>query len=85
MGLFNNSGEILSITGPSGGILAFTVIGIAVMFVVKGITEIIGHWPIDNGMIEFERVSVNKDLAIVIGVAYWYIRPCLDQSHVTAD
>ena len=85
MGLFNNSGEILSITGPGGGILAFTVIGIAVMFVVKGITEIIGHWPIDNGMIEFERVSVNKDLAIVIGFAYLVSSANLKQIQVPAD
>jgi amino acid transporter len=68
MGLFNNSGEIL----------AFTVIGVAVIFAMKGTAEVIGRWPIAIGMIEFVRVFVDKDLAIVIGFAYWYLRPNLE-------
>jgi amino acid transporter len=70
MGLFENSGEILAIAGPGGGITAFTVVGFGVMMVMEGLAEMITHWPISNAMIEFVRVFIDKELAIVIGIAY---------------
>jgi yeast amino acid transporter len=70
MGLFKNSGEILAIAGPGGGITAFAVVGVGVMMVMEGLAEMVTHWPISNAMIEFVRVFIDKELAIVIGVAY---------------
>lgn len=70
MGLFENSGEILAIAGPGGGITAYTFVGFGVMMVMEGIAEMVTHWPISNAMIEFVRVFVDKELAVVIGVAY---------------
>lgn len=73
MGLFENSGEVLRISGPLGGISAYIVVGIVVICVMEGIAEMVGHWPIANCMFEFIAKFVDKDLAIVIGIAYWYV------------
>lgn len=72
MGLFDNSGEILNIAGPVGGLIAYIIVGIAVICIMEGVAEMIGHWPIANAMVEFVKAFVDKDLAIVVGLAYWY-------------
>lgn len=71
MGLFHNSGEVLTIAGPGGALTAYAVAGIGVICVMEGIAEMIGHWPIANAMVEFVKAFVDKDLAIVVGIAYW--------------
>ena len=73
MGLFDNSGEILNIAGPVGGLIAYLIVGVAVICIMEGIAEMIGHWPIANAMVEFVKAFVDKDLAIVVGLAYWYL------------
>lgn len=72
MGLFDNSGLVLGIAGPSGTILAYGLVAAAVVCIMEGVSEMIGHWPISNAMIEFVRSFVDKDLAMVVGFAYWY-------------
>ncbi|KAE8450328.1 hypothetical protein EG329_006756 [Mollisiaceae sp. DMI_Dod_QoI] len=72
MGLFVNSGEILRIAGPMGGLMAYIVVGICVICVMDGVGEMIGHWPIANCMVDFVAKFVDKDLAIIVGIAYWY-------------
>jgi amino acid permease len=42
---------------------------------MEGIAEMIGHWPIPNAMVEFVKAFVDKDLAIIVGFAYWYTSP----------
>lgn len=71
MGLFDNSGEILRIAGPAGGITAFGIVGIGVILIMEGIAEMIAHWPISNAMFEFVKRFVDKELALVVGFAYW--------------
>jgi amino acid transporter len=39
--------------------------------VMEGVCEQIVLWPISNPMIEFVRAFVDRDLAIVVGIAYW--------------
>lgn len=73
MGLFDNSGEILGIAGPAGALISYIVVGIGVICIMEGIAEMIGHWPIANAMVEFVKAFVDKDLAIVVGLAYWYV------------
>jgi amino acid transporter len=72
MGLFDNSGEILGIAGPVGALISYIITGIGVICIMEGIAEMIGHWPIANAMVEFVKAFVDKDLAIIVGLAYWY-------------
>jgi amino acid permease len=85
MGLFDNSGEILAIAGPGGALLAYGLVGVGVICLMEGIAEMIGHWPISNAMIEFVKVFVDRDLAVVIGLAYWYVWRGLQEYSSTTD
>lgn len=71
MGLFDNSGLVLSIAGPSGAMLSYGLVAAGVICVMEGISEMVGHWPISNAMVEFVRSFVDEELAWVVGFAYW--------------
>jgi len=71
IGFFTNAGEVLSVAGPGGTVVAFFVVGLIAFFVMEGICEMIVLWPIPNAMVEFVRTFVDEDLAVVIGVGYW--------------
>jgi yeast amino acid transporter len=74
------SGEILGIAGPGGTLIAYSVNGVVAICVMEGLCEMIVLWPISNAMIEFVRAFVDRDLAIVVGIAYWSVvfRPSSD-------
>jgi len=72
IGFFANAGEILAIAGPGGVFLSFGVVGFVACMVMEGICEMLVNWAIPNPMVEFVRVFVDRDLAIVVGFAYWY-------------
>ncbi|PMD22268.1 hypothetical protein NA56DRAFT_98136 [Hyaloscypha hepaticicola] len=72
LGFATTTGEVLAISGPAGVLTAFAVVGIVAIAVMEGICEMIVLWPISNAMIEFVRTFVDRDLAIVVGIAYWY-------------
>jgi yeast amino acid transporter len=74
IGFAKSSGEIIAIAGPGGTLIAFLVVGIVAVCVMEGICEMINLWPISNAMIEFVRVFVDPDLAVVVGFTYWYVR-----------
>ena len=72
IGFFTNAGEVLSVAGPGGTVLAFFVVGLVAFCVLEGITEMIVLWPVPNAMVEYVRTFVDEDLGIVIGLGYCY-------------
>ena len=71
LGLFTDSGEILRLAGPCGGLLAFFLVSLLVISIMAGIAEMIHHWPISAALVEFVRSFIDDDLAIILGIAYW--------------
>ena len=59
--------------GPVGGLITYIIVGFGVIFVMEGLAEMIGHWPIPNSIVEFIKAFVDRDLAVVVGVAYWRV------------
>jgi amino acid transporter len=66
-----DSGKVLSLAGPWGAILVFAIVGSVVTLVMRCITEMIGHWPISNALVEFVSSFVDDDLGMIIGIAHW--------------
>jgi amino acid transporter len=62
------------VAGPEGTLLAFILLGLVAMAVMEGICEMIVLWPIPNAMVEFVRAFVDPDLAIVVGLSYWFVK-----------
>lgn len=73
LGFATTSGEVLAISGPGGLLIAFGVVGAVAICVMEGICEMIVLWPIPNAMIEFVAAFVDRDLAVIVGIAYWYV------------
>jgi amino acid permease len=71
--LFTTNGEFLHIAGPAGLLTAIAFVGVTAICVMEGISEMIVLWPVSNAMVEYVRAFVDKDLAPVVGIAYWCV------------
>ncbi|KAG7005608.1 hypothetical protein G7Y79_00018g044150 [Physcia stellaris] len=71
-GIFINSGEAIRIAGPGGALLAFSIAALTAITSMDGHAEMIALWPIANAKVKFVRCFVDEDLAVVVGIAYWY-------------
>jgi yeast amino acid transporter len=69
--IFGGNGQFLRTAGPAGFMTAILYVGANAIFVMEGLSEMIVLWPISNAMVEFVRMFVDEDLAIVVGLAYW--------------
>lgn len=69
--IFYSDGNALEVAGPSGALLAFTVVGIVAICVMECVSELIQMFPTPNAIVEFVRIFVDEDLAWVIGIGYW--------------
>src|SRR5689334_16376330 len=76
VGFFVNTGEILAMAGPAAAILAVGIVGILSCVVMESISEMLIVWPVPNPMVEFVRSFVDRDLAVVVGIAYWCVYTC---------
>ena len=69
--IFYSNGAALEVAGPSGALLAFALVGIITICVMECVSEFIQMFPTPNAIVEFVRIFVDKDLAWVVGLAYW--------------
>jgi amino acid permease len=75
----------MNTAGPGGLLLAWTFVAITSICVMEGISEMIVMWPVSNAMVEYVKAFVDRDLAIVMGLAYWWVDssvPSMLQSQV---
>ena len=72
IGFFTRSGLILRLAGPLGLFLSFFLLTILTWAIMQCISEMLAIWPIPGAMIEYVRIFVDEDLALTVGLAYWY-------------
>ena len=70
-GLLNGHGGVLRTAGPGGGISSLVVVGLLVVFVMEGISEMIQIFPVANALVVFVSSFVDEDLGSVVGFAHW--------------
>jgi amino acid permease len=73
--IFSTEGEIMNIAGPAGLLVAWAYVAITSICVLEGLAEMIVMWPVSNAMVEFVKVFVDRDLAVVVGLSYWFAGP----------
>ena len=71
--IFSTEGEIMNIAGPAGLLVAWAYVALTSICVMEGLAELIVLWPVSNAMVEYVRVFVDRDLAIVVGISYWCV------------
>ncbi len=71
--IFGGNGDYLRTAGPAGLMTAIGYVGLNAICVMEGLSELIVLWPVSNAMVEFVRTFIDDDLALVVGLAYWYV------------
>ena len=71
--IFYSDGKALAAAGPSGVILAFVIVGVVTVCVMDCVSELAQMFPTQNAIVAYVRVFVDKDLAWVVGIAYWLL------------
>ncbi len=69
--IFYSDGKALAIAGPSGVILAFVIVGVVTVCVMDCVSELAQMFPIENAIVEYVCVFVDRDWGWVVGIAYW--------------
>lgn len=72
-GIYSGNGVVLQAVGPAGLMFALTLIGIVAICMLEGLSEMIQLFAAPSALIEYVRHFVDGDLALVVGVAYWYV------------
>lgn len=44
---------------------------------MTSLSELVVLWPIPNALVEYVKKFVDEDLAIVVGLAYWFVNTAL--------
>ena len=70
----------MTIAGPGGLLIAWAFVSVTAICVMEGLSEMIIMWPVSNAMVEYVKAFVDRDLAIVVGLAYWLVKLLLDFS-----
>ena len=76
-------GQFLRTAGPAGLFVAIGYVALTAIFVMEGLGELVVQWPVANAMVQYVKVFVDEELAIVVGLVYWY--DLLDDSSASDD
>jgi len=71
-GIFENDAAALHESGPVGFIVATLIVGVIAICVMESVSELVQLFPCPNAIVEYTRAFVDRDLAWVVGIAYWY-------------
>jgi amino acid transporter len=71
--ILSTNGEYLRTAGPAGLLASITVVGATAVCVMEGLSEMVVLWPVSNAMVEYVKAFVDKELALVVGFAYWQV------------
>jgi amino acid permease len=74
-GVFSGNGEALFLSGPLGLLLTIIVLGFIAICVGETISELVQVWAVPNAIYEYISAFVDRDLAAVVAVLYWYVFP----------
>jgi amino acid transporter len=69
--ILSTNGEYLRTAGPAGLLTVIAFVGAAAICVMEGLSEMVVLWPVSNAMVEYVRSFVDRELALVVGFAYW--------------
>ena len=70
-GFYIRTGLLVRLCGPLGALLSFILLTGLAWAVMQCITEMLSVWPVPGALVEYVRVFVDPDLAVVIGTTYW--------------
>jgi len=71
MGLFLSSGKILHLSGSTGLIVSYAIMGIVIAAVMSCIAEMVALIPEPGALAVFPRRFIDPSLGLTVGISYW--------------
>ena len=71
-GLFVAGGETVSTAGPGGALIAYSLIGIMVYFLMTSLGEMAAYLPVSGSFEAYANRYVDKSLGFALGWNYWF-------------
>jgi len=71
-GLFVASGATISQAGPGGALLAYTIIGLMVYFMMTSLGEMSANLPVSGAFATYGTLYVEEGFGFAMGWNYWY-------------
>ena len=71
-GLFVAGGETISTAGPGGALLAYSLIGVMVYFLMTGLGEMAAYLPVSGSFEAYASRYVDESLGFALGWNYWF-------------
>ena len=65
-------GTVLHTASTAGTLIALGIVGFVAICVTASLGELVVLWPVPNALVEYVKTFVDKDLAWVVGITYWY-------------
>lgn len=84
VGFYVRIGTILRLAGPLALFLSFALLTFLAWGVMQCITEMVSIWPVPGALVEFIRCFVDEDLALTVGVTYWFTYSITTAAIITA-
>jgi yeast amino acid transporter len=80
MGIWTNTGELISISGSAGCVIGYTVSAFFVTAVMRSLAEMVSVRPFAGAMMDFPATFVDPALGFAVGVTYWYVAPSVSSA-----
>ncbi|KAK3377587.1 amino acid permease-domain-containing protein [Podospora didyma] len=71
-GVFSGNGEALYLSGPVGLLLDVIALGVLTLCVGETVSELVQVWAVPNAVYEYVAAFVDRDIAWVVAILYWY-------------
>lgn len=84
-GIFLASGNALSLAGPGGTLLAYTVMGIMVYYLMGGLGELAAYMPSSGAFYVYASRFIDPSLGYALAWNYWFSWPITIASEIAAS
>ncbi|KAL8868785.1 MAG: hypothetical protein Q9174_004756, partial [Haloplaca sp. 1 TL-2023] len=82
IGIFQTSGEVISLGGPVGALLAYIFASIVIFSVMRSLAEMVSVRPVTAPLIDFPHTFVDEALGFTVGIMYW-LANCMSMVSLT--
>jgi amino acid transporter len=84
-GLFVTSGQLITISGSLGYVIAYIAAALIVTGVMRSLAEMVSVRPVSGALIDFPHTYVDPALGFAVGVTYWFVpktNNCIDAADI---
>ncbi|KAL9113857.1 MAG: hypothetical protein Q9227_001991 [Pyrenula ochraceoflavens] len=71
IGLFITCADIITLSGPLGAVISFSLAGLVIISVMRSLAEMVSVRPVKGALMDYPATFVDKALGVAVGVIYW--------------